>query len=317
MIVGLISLEVIPMCSAPESNWRAWWPSRADEIAADARRRLAAAVDGWRLRDLEPMLGGEVALVFAVAAPDGDAVLKVNPRVAGATDELAQEGHALELWAGQGIGPRVLGARDDGLTLLLQRIRPGHNLRDTGADARQIMRTLGGLCPRIHLVAEPGRFCPLGEGSEATSWRHALAGTRELAELERLLTPSREDRLLHTDLHWLNALRGPRGWTVIDPKPHVGDPHADVFAFFDGPPLSAMPDGRRAAREHMRSLTELYARTAGLDRDRVEAWIRIRALAIAGESDGCDGSDGSDGQAESHPGRAWHEQLLRLADAVV
>jgi streptomycin 6-kinase len=324
------------MASVAESNWRAWWPSQADEIAADVRARLAAAVGAWRLSGLEPLTGGEVALVFAAATPGGDAVLKLSPRVAGATDAPAREGAALELWARAGIAPRVLGIRDDGLTLLLERVRPGHDLRH--ADAPAIVRTIGALCPRVHLAVPPGRFGRLGEGSEAKSWRRALAGTRELGELEQLLTPTSDDRLLHTDLHWLNALRGPDGWLVIDPKPHVGDPHAEVFAFFDGPPLSAMPDGRQAAREHVRTLTALYARAAGLDRDRVQAWIRIRALAIVGQSGASGGAAdespagtgpagtgpaGGESQARggrgsaSARGRDWSERLLRLADAVI
>jgi streptomycin 6-kinase len=353
MIAGLVSLQVIPMCSVAENNWRVWWPSHADAIAADIRARLTAAVAAWQLSRLEPLPGGEVALVFAATTPNGDAVLKLSPRVTGATDALAREGAALALWADAGIAPHVLAARDDGLTLLMERVRPGHDLRH--ADAAEIVQTLGALCPQVHLAVAPGQFQGLGEGSEARSWRHALAGTRELSELERLLIPSREDRLLHTDLHWLNALRGPHGWVVIDPKPHVGDPHADVFAFFDGPPLSAMPDRRPAAREHVRALTASYARAAGLDRDRIEAWIRIRALAIvgaSGEADasagagalgGADASGGAGAPGEAHasggagapgdtgetggPGRAagpvsdrsdvWSERLLRLADAVV
>lgn len=336
---GLVSLGVIPMRSVAENNWRAWWPSEADAIAADVDARLAAAVAAWRLSELEPLTGGEVALVFTAATPDGDAVLKLSPRVAGASDAPACEGSALELWAGAGIAPRVLGIRDDGLTLLLERVRPGYDLRH--ADAPEIVRTIGALCPRVHLAVAPGRFGRLGEGSEADSWRRALAGTRELGELERLLTPTSDDRLLHTDLHWLNTLRGPDGWLVIDPKPHVGDPHADVFAFFDGPPLSAMPTGRRAARDHVGTLTAVYARAAGLDRDRVHAWIRVRALAIVGQSsasgtadataaaDETAGADatGDEGRArERHPrggrgsasarGRDWSDRLLRLADAV-
>jgi streptomycin 6-kinase len=300
--------------STAENNWRTWWPSQAEAIAADVRVRLTSAVAAWRLSALEPLPGGEVALVFAVATPDRDAVLKLSPRVAGETNELAQEGSALELWASAGIAPHLLAARDDGLTLLLERVRPGHDLRH--ADASEIVRTLGALCPRVHLAVAPGRFRPLGAGSQAESWRRALAGTRERDELEQLLTPTHQDRLLHTDLHWLNALRGPDGWVVIDPKPHVGDPHADVFAFFDGPPLGAMPDGRRAAREHVRRLTALYAAAAGLDRDRVETWIRIRALAIVGESAQAGASGGADGDPGDR-GHAWSERLLRLADAVV
>jgi streptomycin 6-kinase len=300
-----------------ENNWRTWWPLQADAIAADIRTRLPAAVTAWRLTELVPLSGGEVALVFAVATPDREALLKLSPRVAAETDALAQEGSALELWACEGIAPHVLAKRDDGLTLLLEHVRPGHDLRR--ADAFEIMRTLGALCSQVHLAVSPGQFRQLGEGSQAESWRRALAGTRELAEPERLLVPNREDRLLHIDLHWRNALCGPDRWVVVDPKPYVGDPHADVFAFFDGPPLGAMPDGRHAAREHVRTLTALFAGAAGLDRDRIEAWIRIRALAIVGRSGHADRSGGAVGvpsDPASDRASAKREQLLRLADAV-
>ena len=210
------------MSSVPENNWRAWWPSQADAIAADIRARLSAAVTAWRLTELEPLPGGELALVFAVAAADREAVLKLSPRVPGETDALAQEGSALELWASAGIAPQVLASRDDGLSLLLERVRPGHDLR--GADAREIVATLGALCPRVHLAVTPGRFRPLGDGSQAAKLAACAGRHARMDELEQLLIPSREDRLLHTDLHWLNALRGADRWVVIDPKPTSATP---------------------------------------------------------------------------------------------
>jgi streptomycin 6-kinase len=285
-------------------NWRVWWPAHADELAADMRVRLPAAVRAWGLGRLTRLHGGEVALVFAAQTPRGDAVLKLNPRIEGETDELAGEPLALDLWSSAGAAPRVLGSRDDGHTILIERVRPGHNLRDTGAGALEIVTTLGALCPLIHLTGQERRFRALRDGADIDSWRHQLTGTRERDELERLLEPGRGDRLLHIDLHWLNALRGPAGWLVIDPKPVVGDPHADVFAFFDGPPLAAVPDGLRAAREHVHTLIDAYAHAAGLERDRLQAWVRIRALVFAGQL----GEDGGD--------HARRELVLRLADAV-
>jgi streptomycin 6-kinase len=295
------------MCSPEESvhpNWRVWWPAHAEQIASDMRSRLPAAIEAWRLRRLTPLPGGEVALVFAADSRHGEVVLKLSPRVAGETDEIADEPLALKLWAAAGIAPRVHGSRDNGHTVLMQRIRPGHNLRDTGADAGEIVSTLGRMCPLLHLAGQERRFRRLREASDIAGWRRQLEGTRERDELDRLLEPGDGDRLLHIDLHWLNVLRGPAGWVAIDPKPAVGDPHAEVFGFFDGPPLDRMPDGRRAAREHLQALIDVYARASGLDRDRLLTWIRIRAMVFAGEL----GEDGSD------PAR--RERVLRLADVV-
>jgi streptomycin 6-kinase len=308
MIADLVSHRVTAMCPADASvhpNWRLWWPAHAERIAADMRARLPAAIAAWDLRRLTPLTGGEVALVFAAASAYGDAVLKLSPRVAGETDELAAEPLALELWSVAGVAPRVHGSRDGGHTVLMERVRPGHNLRDAGAGALQIVSTLGRLCPLIHLAGQEHRFRRLRDGADIPSWRRQLAGTRERDELERLLEPADDDRLLHIDLHWLNALRGPAGWVVIDPKPLVGDPHAEVFGFFDGPPLETLADGRAGAREQLRRLTDAYARAAGLDRDRLEAWVRLRALVFAGQLD----AEGGDA--------ARRERLLRVADALI
>jgi streptomycin 6-kinase len=91
---------------------------------------------------------------------------------------------------------------------------------------------------------------------------------------------------------------------VIDPKPMIGDPHAEVFGFFDGPPLETIPGGRAAVREHVRRLSDVYARVSGMDRDRLETWIRIRALVFAGELAEVDGD------------ATRRERVLRLADAI-
>jgi hypothetical protein len=44
MIARRASLGAAPMQSAAENNWRTWWPSQADAIAAAIHARLTAAV---------------------------------------------------------------------------------------------------------------------------------------------------------------------------------------------------------------------------------------------------------------------------------
>jgi streptomycin 6-kinase len=262
-------------------NWRDSSPGEAEGIIADVRSRLAAAIDAWELTDLVPMPGGEVALVLAVSSPLGEAVLKVNPSLADDTDVLAREPHALGLWSRAGVAPRVYGTRDDGMTLLLERVRPGMTLREATTDALRIVEALGALCPFLHQQVNPVSFSRLADGPEATAWRRELVGTREYDELEGLLQPGSDDRLLHTDLHCINALRSKDRWVVIDPKPHLGDRHAEVFVFMYGAPLRDIPHHPAAGREHVRRLTSIYANAAGLDRDRMTAWLRVRALAVA------------------------------------
>ncbi len=281
----LVSLAAVPISPLiPENvldNWRHWWPNEAEAVAVDVRSRFAAALDAWGLTDVVRLAGGEVALVASARCSWGEVVLKVSPRVARESDVFAAEARALAIWAQAGVAPLVIGTRDDELTLLMERLRPGTSLEEAEPDPERVVAILGGLCPQVHQRVDPTAFCRLGEGAEAASWRHALAGTREADELEQLLEPSPRDRLLHTDLHCLNALRSGDVWAIIDPKPHVGDPHAEVFAFLYGPPLNCLPGGRAAARERVRELASVYAGAAGLEVDRVLVWLRLRALTMA------------------------------------
>lgn len=282
-------------------NWRAWWPDQVEAAAADARARVAGAVAAWELTDVTPLAGGEVAIVVAARSPRGDVVLKVNPRVRSESEIFATEARALAVWVRAGTAPRVHATRDDGLTLLLERLRPGTTLEATERDPERILAVLGSLGRRVHQPVPDTEFCRLGAGTEAASWRAALAGTREGDELARLLEPAAGDRLLHIDLHCLNALRSGDDWAVIDPKPHLGDPHADVFAFLYGPPLDDLPADRAVARERVRGLATIYARAAALDVDRTLAWLRLRALTTA---------------LGSPPGTMPTERLLRVVDAI-
>jgi streptomycin 6-kinase len=247
----------------------------------------------------QPLPGGAVALVLGARAPSGEAVLKLSPRSAGARRSL--EGEALGLWAEHEVAPRVLGARDEGATLLLERVRPGDSLGER-AGADEVVETIGGLCARIHLAADQTGdvgFPTLADHARDDGWLESLDGTREQTELTGLLTPAAGDRLLHVDLHALNVLRGPRGWLVIDPKPCLGDPCAEVYGFLDGAPLTELPRGRATAGGWLRTHLAGYGRASGEDPDRLATWLRIRAQIMLGQGAG--------------PKR---EALLRVRDAL-
>jgi streptomycin 6-kinase len=87
--------------------------------------------------------------------------------------------------------------------------------------------------------------------------------------------PSSADRsvLLATDAHAGNVLMSERGWLLIDPKPHVGDPTYDVLQHLLNceERLHADPAG-------------LVARTAdlvGLDAARLSRWLFARCVQEA------------------------------------
>lgn len=253
-------------------------------MARDVHARAGMAVEAWDLRQVRPLSGGNVALVLAT----DDLVLKVHPRGHVDSEQLAAEGTALAAWTSTGAAAELRGRRDDGFTLLLERLVPGTPLDAADVSQEERLEVLGTLVGGLHATSGPvpGSIPHIG-GSYARVWRRVLGDTS-------LLAPAEDDVLLHADLHGANALRHGAGWRVIDPHAVRGDRHADVWALID--PLAPVPPDARSAW----SWVERYARAANLDPGRAAAWVRLRAR---GEALG-----GADGDA------AWAGRLHRIAD---
>jgi streptomycin 6-kinase len=198
-------------------------------------------------------------------------VLKVNPR--GHRDEvqLAGEGDALAFWEPTGAVARLVGRRDDGLTLLMERLMPGTALDDTDRSFEERLEILGGLAAELHAHV-PARGSFISMSDFLADGRAAVADRPELIEeLDRLVQPSDDDVLIHADLHGGNVLRHGHRWTVIDPKGVRGDRHADIWALIE-PDAPALPKPGAAWARVTR-----YAEAAGMDAQRAAAWTRMRA----------------------------------------
>lgn len=278
--------------------WRSYWPdSDPERMAADVAARLDAAAADWSLSGLRVLGPGNAALVCAARCARGHVVVKVNPRGHREDGRLALEGCALRFWAGTAAAAVPLDSRDDGLTLLLERLLPGDSLEDEDWEAALV--TLGRLARRLHAAGDPGpSFTALAD--YMGDWRAALArGPGLLDELDGLLAAGAAPVLVHADLHPGNALLDGGSWRAIDPHAVRGDRHADVWALVT-PGLPGVPDDASAARPEARRRVALYAAAAGLEPERAAAWTRMRALA----------------EALSEPGTAWAERLARLAAAL-
>jgi streptomycin 6-kinase len=203
-------------------------------------------------------------------------VLKVSPRGHRDEAQLAGEGVALAFWEPTGAVAQLLGRRDEGLTLLMERLVPGTQLDETGLGWEEQLTLLGGLAAKLHAQAPPaGGLTSMSDF--VADCRGALAGEPALlGELEELVRPAADDVLVHADLHGGNALLHGSDWKVIDPKGVRGDRHADVWALLepDAPPLPPAPDAAwdRVSR---------YAEAAGMDASRAARWTRLRAHAEA------------------------------------
>ena len=218
-----------------------------------------------------------MGLVCEVEGPDGAVVLKVNPGGHRDVPWLRGEGEALRFWEPTGAVARLLGTRDDGLTLLMERLTPGTALDDTGRSFEERLDVLGGLAAELHArVPAGGGYISMSDF--LADGRAALADRPELLEeVDRLLRPGDDDVLIHADLHGGNALRHGNRWKVIDPKGVRGDRHADIWALLE-PDAPALPEPGAAWARVTR-----YAEAAAMDPRRAGAWTRVRAYMEAAQ----------------------------------
>lgn len=257
--------------------------------------RVAELTTRWGLDLGEPFEpGGNCSWVAPGTDADGrEIVLKVAWRHTEARHEaeglaaLGGQG-AVEVYAYEHLAPAGADSRPDDDTgdataMLLERCRPGTELR-ARPEAEQhvvvtdLLRSIWAVdlpsdhpfrplsemadewveCAEARLAAEPGRL-------DAGLAAEGLALFRELSQTR----PT--DVLLFTDLHAGNVLSSQRRrWLVIDPKPYVGDPHYDVVQHLLNcdESLQADPIG----------LLTVVAELAGLDAGRVRQWLFARCV---------------------------------------
>ena len=258
------------------SSWELWFdPRQVPELVAATERRAADAIEAWELEAIEPLGDGNVAIVCGCRHGGRPAVLKVTPRMREQTHR-RDETDALRVWAG--VAPEVLATRDDGWTALLERIEPGVTLKSC-SDRLAAMTILGKVAGRLHRYPPGAGFASLADSRAVARWREYLEDAPDArAELEDLLATSQDPVLLHLDLHRGNVLRDRTGWRVIDPKPRLGDRHAECFVFLAH--ARYLPERDTAAT--LEAWIARYATAAQLDERRMRRWIAVRAEAELG-----------------------------------
>ena len=188
---------------------------------------VEASLAEWDLTlDGDP-LHGACALVLPVRLrDDSTGVLKVTWPHADAEHEHL----ALQHWGGRG-AVRLLAANPGRWTMLLERLDSGHDLQDVPID--EACQVIGGLLRQLdhpalpalsRLSAEAARLVERLDSAPRAIPRRFVEQAR--AVLSDLMTDEAIDsRMVHTDLHYGNALAAERQpWLAIDPKPLSADP---------------------------------------------------------------------------------------------
>ena len=244
------------------------------EWVATVPRRLDDALDRWGLVVDGAPRTGWTAVVVPVLRDGEPLALKVGwPHTDGEHEALA-----LRTWGGSGAVRLVAALPSEGL-LLLERLDADSDLRQVWVD--EACEVVGGMLTRLHVTAPPQvprlpeYLAPhLGRmPGRAAVPRRVVSRTQGLAR--ELLGGQVPEVLLHTDLHFENVLRGPHGWTAIDPKPVAGHPGFDLFPLLHNR-VDELGTGA-AFRWSVRHRVTLAAEAAGIDLDEAFAWTLLRA----------------------------------------
>ncbi|MEO8750327.1 MAG: aminoglycoside phosphotransferase family protein [Allobranchiibius sp.] len=258
-----------PAADGPDgATWLAALPRLIDEC-----------VDQWGLVLDGTPTHGQCALVIPCRWQGQDVVLKVTwPH-----PEARFEHLALRRWNGRG-AVQLVAADPTRSALLLERLDRSRDLH--ALPIMQACAALGGLYRELD-AAPVARVADLP--TEAARWaRECRAGsprvprrmTEQAASLLRDLGPGSREDLVHTDLHYANALAAQRApWLAIDPKPINGE-----WEFAVAPALwNRWEEALQAdsVRAHLRTRLEIVCDVAGLDRDRARGWSFVRLVLNA------------------------------------
>lgn len=204
-------------------------------------------------------------------------------------DELSREISVLRAYEGRG-AVHVLDADEEWGMALLEGADPGTPLStiEDNASATDIFCEV---FRRLHLPAPTGSLYPSMKQHFAAieRYRERFDDVNTAAPLPEswvenaeeclayLITTTRENLLLHGDLHHENILRqGEEQWVVIDPKGIIGDIHFDTIQY-----LLNYVDRGGDCEQVLRDRIAIIADRLGLDPRRIAMWGVARGVLEA------------------------------------
>ncbi|CAA9269845.1 MAG: Aminoglycoside 6-phosphotransferase, putative [uncultured Chloroflexi bacterium] len=273
--------------------WLRDLPALIEQLAARWSLGLDTHFPGIHLNYVAP----------ATRADGTRCVMKVSRHVGETRNEIA----ALRVWDGDGAA-RLLHADPEIGALLIERLEPGTMLSElvdgedslesvdagNAADDRATTITAGVLrrlwrpAPHASGLRSLESWCAGYDRNREALSRGAGGFPAQLflradALRRELLASTREQTVLHGDMHHFNVLRAdgterthgaePVAWLAIDPKGLAGDRCFDVCQFLHNPHQVTVAARRRRL--------DIFCAELGLDRARTNDWCFVHAMLNA------------------------------------
>lgn len=277
---------MMPELALPEvflKNIRESYPGRGAAWLERLPRLIHQFEECWKVRVGEPFGLSYSYCAEAITADGREVVLKLAvPCV-----DFTQQVKALRFFDGHGMVRMLKGNAREG-AVLMERLRPGKTLAETVKDDDEATRIIAQVMramwlpvsnnPGFKTLADWGRnFQRIRKkyaGSECPlTWRMVEWTDSTLADL---LASSKEQVLLHGDLHHENVLcvvDDALGWRAIDPFGIVGEREIDVGAMLRNPYLNPPVDA--TMRRKMARRLDIFQEMLGFDLQRMRAWAGV------------------------------------------
>ncbi|MCL6441951.1 MAG: phosphotransferase [Alicyclobacillus sp.] len=221
---------------------------------------------------------------FLTTATKLDADLPVVLKLAIRPEELRNEWLALDAYAGRG-AVKVIDVDFELGALVLEQAQPGTPLAAVDDDSAATT-VFCEVCRHLHeqpisttqlptLQQHFGAFARLRDRIDTQPQLSRWLALAEVA-LANLWATTKRTVLLHGDLHHDNILRQGHGWTTIDPKGILGDPHFEPIQFL----LNHVERGGTADEVLSRRIA-IMADRLGLDPSRIARWGMVRGVLEA------------------------------------
>ncbi len=250
------------------------------DAAADLRRRVESLIRRWDI-SVERTLETETS--FLAFGHRGS--LPVVMKTAKSAGDEWRSGAIVQAFEGRGV-VRVYDHTEG--ALLLERLRPGHDLAGMALSGRDDEATdvlagvIGNMSPNqspeaVDVESFAGAFERYAESGDQRVSPDLLEEAHR--RFLRLCASQRRTRLLHGDLHHYNVLfDSARGWLAIDPKGVTGEIEYEIGAALRNP--CAEPKLFAAASSVERRLRRFRA-SLNIDAERALAWSFAQAVLAA------------------------------------
>ena len=203
-------------------------------------------------------------------------------------EEFLKEVRALEIYNGNG-SVRLIKADLENYVMLLEGCIPGKSLHTMDDENKEAL-IFTNICKRVwtkapsnsifknvsDLIKEFDWYFENSKKTEKLLPKELVTKAQE--KFKTLVSSTKDQFLLHGDLHHDNILSSDRGWLAIDPKGIIGDREYEIAAFIRNPYFRFEKNEELISKDFFAVRIEFISTTLRFDKKRITDWAFVKQV---------------------------------------